>query len=387
MSKRYERSLSPNELLIVKLQETLGSSTIQYVIEGSGFIPKDKFEKAVNKAAEYCPVAKSNFEDNKWIDNNLNIPIFYLSEEVEDVFSLEILNKKINIYKNPPTEIYFLGKNKILFRIFHGAMDGKGALLWIENIFRALRKETLLEGKSLENDLTLLKKLDYKTIKNPFTINVKSVNNLHFKNENYFERLSINGNYRAIVPKISKAITDFFPENSKFLIPVDLRRHNIKFFSTSNLLLPIFLETNKNESWEDINGNYLFKLKNNEELNMNSADLGILPYLPVFLFKMVISILLFLEKSLKKHLFSSIISFLGKINTSNLSCDEFNCNIFYSLPIQEPLIPIAVVISENSFENSSEEILELIFTFDGRVFDKALSKKLLLHLEKTLKGN
>ena len=41
-------------------------------------------------------------------------------------------------------------------------MDGKGALIWVENIFKALRKEPLTEAKSTETDLSFLKKMDAK---------------------------------------------------------------------------------------------------------------------------------------------------------------------------------------------------------------------------------
>ncbi|QZY57306.1 non-ribosomal peptide synthetase [Crassaminicella profunda] len=384
--KIFKRDISPNEKIYIASQEVYTTFAIQFIIDFDGDLDKVKFEEAVKKAGDFCPGARIMLKGNQWVDTQVTTPIFYRKDDFDgyDFSKLDIFKKKIDVKKNPATEIYVLpSANKIIFRVFHGAMDGQGALIWVKNIFRALREEDLVEAKSEETDLSFAKLVNGKKIDNELKFN-----KILFKNRRklgnyqiYWKRLSIEGRFLGVVGKIAKALTESFQEeHNKFLIPVDMRRYNKNIISTGNLTLPIFIETHKGETWKDINAKLIDSLKNAKELNLRNADFGCLTKLPRKVLRNSIRLLTFYQDFIQKYMIGGIISFLGDIQLESFSFDDFKAKAFYAMPVQQPLSPLSIVIVQ------TDEKTEILVSCYEDIIKEKECDEILKKIEDTLMG-
>ena len=56
------------------------------------------------------------------------------------------------------------------------------------------------------------------------------------------------------------------------MIPVDLRHYNREKNYLGNIILPIYLQVNREDSINNIAGKMMMKLKNTDELNINNIN-------------------------------------------------------------------------------------------------------------------
>ncbi len=254
--------------------------------------------------------------------------------------------------KGPTSEVVILQLNPmiIVFRVFHGTMDGKGVLLWINNIFKALRGEMLVPIEGKETDLSFLKLQKNHSQKNKLTFDVQNLEQ-RFSIKNYKvwrQRLTIPGRPTCLVAKIAEIITTCgTSHNNRFLVPVNIRRHQKNHLTNANLTLPIFLETTKDDSWSEIHKNLLTGLQNNQEMNLKSADLGLLTKMPGFLLNWGIRALHAWQNISNKHVIGAVISDLGTVDLDALTTDDFQAKTLYSLTVQQPFAPFTVAIASN----------------------------------------
>ncbi|MCT4607319.1 MAG: non-ribosomal peptide synthetase [Marinisporobacter sp.] len=384
--KIFKRDVSQNEKIYIQSQEIYTTLAIQFIIDFDGTLDKVKFQEAVKKAGDFCPGVRVSLKGNQWVDTQVTTPIFYREDDFDgyDFSKLRIFEKKIDVKRNPATEIYVLySVNKIIFRAFHGAMDGQGALIWVKNIFRYLRGEDLIEAKSEETDLSFVKLVKGKKFDNGLKFN-KSLFKDRRKLENfqiYWKRLSIEGRFLGAIGKIAKALTEsFHEEHNKFLIPVDMRRHNKNIISTGNLTLPILIETHKGENWKDINAKMIDALKNAKELNLRNADFGPLTKLPRKFLKNSIRLLNFYQNFIQKHMIGGSISFLGDIKLESFSFDDFEVKAFYSMPVQQPLSPLSIVIAQ------TDEKIEIMISCYKEIIKAEECDEILRKIENALTG-
>jgi amino acid adenylation domain-containing protein len=354
---RYHRNVSDNEQLYVNLQELFSTFAIHLVVEGIGVIDPKALQIAVEKASEACPAARLIQSGGMWIDSYRTPPVHLLNNgqfDGKDFTKIKLLEKKIDSQKGPTSEVIILQLNPmiVVFRVFHGTMDGKGVLLWINNTFRALRGETLIPIKGKETDLSFLKLQKNHSHKNNFMFDVRTLDQ-RFTIENHQvwrQRLTIPGRPACLVAKIAETITSYgTSHNNRFLVPVDMRRHQKKHLSNANLTLPIFLETTKEDSWCEIHKNLLTGLQNNQEMNLKSADLGFLIKMPRLLLNWGIRAMNAWQNLTNKHVIGGVISDLGMVDLEALTTDDFQAKTLYSLTVQQPFAPFTVAIASNKY--------------------------------------
>lgn len=267
-----------------------------------------------------CPGARLIYKKGKWIDSQLCPEVFELDCWAFDGYNFNILklNERVmDISTKPPVEVILLrGKTTgLLFRIFHGIMDGQGALLFIKNVFRALRQDAVIRIDSPHNDLTLLKIIGYKRSHDMGFPTKKILANkeswVDYQNVST-KRITIDGDYKSLVAKMIKVLTDSFIDDvSVFMVPVSLRKKKEDLLCTANLVLPIFIKSDKNLSVQDINRQLIEKIRNDDYLNMTNAGQGLLGFLPSPILNKVLSVYNFLCKFLNVHSTSGTISYVG----------------------------------------------------------------------------
>ncbi len=370
------RKASPNERMYIEAQKNFSPLNIQILFEGEGDIDKSILINAVNKASDACTNSRLIYSKGKWIDSSKYPEVHVVHNKNFDGFNFEVLEldkRVLDITDKPAIEVIIIkGKiNGILFRIFHGLMDGKGALLFIENVFNVLNNKEVEVIDSSYSDLTFLKTLDYKKFKSLGFPKLKILGN-ELKHLNYrkvnTKRIRIEGNYSSLVSKIIKVFTDSFTDkNSLFMIPVDLRKKDKTLLNASNLVLPIFLETKKGESYKTINERFIKKIINDDYLNINNADLGLINYMPASILNLTLKLYNALCKKLNVHSTSGTISYVGNYDLNDYSYESFKCTSFYSIPLCTPFSPVALVSYSN---NHATEIS--ISYYDGVISESKM---------------
>jgi amino acid adenylation domain-containing protein len=243
----------------------------------------------------------------------------------------------------------------IVFRAFHGVMDGRGALAWAGDVFRALRGEEPAGAPSRATDYSLLRRYGavgrhgavgrYGTGRRRPALTPTWSSPLRRDGPQRWSRRTIDGHHPGLVAKVAAAVAAHTGQRrSRFMVPVDLRRHDPGRASTGNLSLPVFLDVTRagagaGEAWEDLHDRLLRALAERRELSGGVADRAA--------FRLPLRALVgVLRAGRRRYLCSSIISQLGRIDLATFSAGDFHASTVYSLPVHAPLAPMSIVATE-----------------------------------------
>jgi amino acid adenylation domain-containing protein len=387
--KNYFRAASPNERIYIEAQKLFSPLYIQCLFQGESSLDLNDLSQAVKKVTAVCPGARLIYKKGKWIDSQLCPEVCELHCGAFDGYNVDVLKlneRVVDISEKPPIEVILLrGKTTgLLFRIFHGIMDGQGALLFIKNVFKALRQDAVIGIDSPHNDLTLLKEIGYKRSHDMGFPTKKILAN----KESWVDyekistkRITIDGDYKCLVAKMIKVLTDSFIDDvSLFMVPVSLRKKKEDLLCTANLVLPIFIKSTKKLSVQDINTQLIEKIRNDEYLNMNNAGQGLLGHLPSPILNNVLSIYNFLCESLNVYSTSGTISYVGQYALEDFSCPLFTCQTFYSIPLCTPFSPVSVVAYKN------DHAIEISISYYERIISGDMMDKIASEMVDEIRG-
>lgn len=345
------RSISDGELMFCDVQELVNSYTIQFLVEFTGNITIQEIESTINEIIIKNPGINVFKNKNNWVVSKEKIYVKELSFDSE-VYMLndDFFNETTNFNKHS-IELYLLNiKNEntryLVFKFFHGVIDGKGAILIIENFVNKICGK---EVELLKNDITdkeFIKKQEYynKKVKLKPKYSLRNINKIKsYKLQ--WNVLSIDNYIPNVVAKISKILQKYFKnDNVKFMIPVDLRNYDRTTKRIGNLILPIYVDVNKEDDINKIGGNLLLSLKNKEELNMYSAKGYNYHIYPEKIRRFAIKGFFNYLRNKNKYFVGAIVSHLGRLSFNNSY--NFNIENIISLPNHQPLTPFSIVITE-----------------------------------------
>ena len=345
------RKISCNEQLYLDMQDLMNTFAIQFILEYEGIVDKKKLEDAINYVLNRTNDSNLKLYQRDWVKNSENIVIKDVLINSKEMLEDQFFKQKID-YKTHSVEVYLLKhlqKKYIVFKILHSVSDGKGALKFIENVFKKLNEKELTTCSNKYNEQTLAKEIT----KHNKVINLIPKYKLDTrinKVKEYIPRwnlISVNGYHIGIISKIALVLSKYFKDNNiKYMIPVDIRRHLDSDNYLGNMTLPIFLKASKKDTWQEINGKLLYALKNKEELNKKSLQYLGYQKMPYNVRKCIIKVLGKYFNLSNKFSTGSIISYLGRIDIKNYSTDTFNVVDFVSLPLQQPTAPFSIVVTE-----------------------------------------
>ena len=345
------RGISDGELMFCDVQELVNSYTIQFLVEFTGNISIKEIEDTINEIVIKNPGSNVFKNKNNWFVSKDRIYVKELTFDSEAYMLNEDFFNETTNFKKHSIELYLLNtKDKkrryLVFKFFHGVIDGKGAILIIENFVNKICGK---EEHLLKNDIT-----DKEFIKNQNYYNEKvklkpkySLNDIN-KINNYklqWNVLTIDNYIPNIVAKISKILQKHFKNDTvKFMIPVDLRNYDRTTKRIGNLILPIYIDVNKDDDINKIGGELLLSLKEKKELNMYSAKGYNYHIYPEKIRRFVIKKFFNYLRNKNKYFVGAIVSHLGRLTFN--SSYKFNIENVISLPNHQPLTPFSIVITE-----------------------------------------
>ncbi len=349
----FRRPVSPTEWFYLAARRTTPPFAIQLVVEGQGRIDPDELARAVAVASAACPGARLARHGRTWVDTGEPPPVIATTSGTLCASTAEVV----------------VGADGIMFRAFHGVMDGLGVLAWATDVFRALRGETPVGAASRITDYELVDRLGAVGRRPRTTLGWRSPldvadpapvlrdlgvmaaetpsraamtprsTGLGAGRGAGWARRTIDGNHPGLVARLAAAIAATTGRRSRFLVPVDLRRHDPHLRSTANLTLPVFLDTDAGEPWDELHERLLRALAGRRELTGGTAE-RIAYRLPLGLLAPA------LRAAAPKNLCSAILSHLGRVDLADFTAPGFQASTVYSMPVHAPLAPLSIVATE-----------------------------------------
>jgi amino acid adenylation domain-containing protein len=138
----YSRPVSAHEWWGLGIPEGLVTE-VQLCVEGDGSIDPAALAAAVAVASEACPGARLVRRGQEWVDSGQPPPVRVVDGADFDRERLDspVLHTPLGAEEEPSCEVVLVqgAPATVIFRA--GPMDGRGAMLWQREVFRALRGE------------------------------------------------------------------------------------------------------------------------------------------------------------------------------------------------------------------------------------------------------
>jgi amino acid adenylation domain-containing protein len=329
----YQRDITSNERLYIAGEQLCPPFAVNMVVEGSGAVELEVLRQAVERAAAACPGARLIAKSGRWVDSGRAPAV--RRGDIETA-----LRARFDAERGPTCEVV-VAEGAILFRAFHGVMDGKGLLVFVHDVFRALRGETPVGAPSTITDHALVEQLGGgKARKFEFDCPPPFGPVKHESFDFTWKRRTIPGTHAALVARITATLCA--ERGLRVMVPVDIRRHAPDISSTGNLSMPIFLDVQRGEAWEQLQERLLAALAERAELTRNDME-SVSGILPGFGLKAMIRMAATVQRAKGKFLLASaIVSHLGKVPLAGLCAPGFSARTLYSPPSYAPLAPLTV---------------------------------------------
>ncbi|MGP3925639.1 amino acid adenylation domain-containing protein [Streptomyces sp. 8N616] len=370
-----QRPVSPTEWLYLAARRLGPDMVLQLLVEGEGTPDADELRAAVATAARACPGSRLVRDGRTWRDTALPPRVRVLEPD-----SAMSQDGALDPDMGPSCEVVLLtgapGRPTTLaFRVFHGVMDGHGALIWATEVFRALRGEPARPAPSTETDYSMLARLGATGRRPALLLDQPSplapeasgrqgaVRNLAVRGADgaaggsrsaLWRRRTLPGHHPALTARLAQALADAAAApaaapgarvaEARIMVPVDLRRHRPELSSTANLTLPVFLRLSAGEDWRAAQAQLLRALKEHREL-AGGFESG-LARLPLPAVAALLRAGRATAERRDRHLASAIVSHLGRIDLAACSAPGFSATSVYALPVHAPLVPVSCVAVE-----------------------------------------
>ncbi|MFD4180194.1 non-ribosomal peptide synthetase [Rhodococcus sp. NPDC058514] len=349
----FERPISPTERLYLAMQTLAPPFAIQLVVKGTGSIGEGELSAAVAGASESCPGARLVRRGERWVDSGVAPPVVVAADHTLADVCLDdhpMLSRPLDPEHGPTCEVLLLGpdRNTVVFRAFHGVMDGKGVHLWAVEVFRLLRGDRPVGVPDAVADHTLVESLGVTgkptalipTARSPFGRARPAPGESDF----LWRRRTVDGTSPAVVARIAEVITAAVGGKTRIMVPVDLRRHDKDLRSTANLALPLFLDTVPGDGWSRIHGQLLRGMVESRELGeMNN---GGLQKMPVWTARAILRTGMSIGSRTGGNLVSAIVSHTGTVDLDELSCPGFTADEAWGLPVHTGMVPLSIAVLE-----------------------------------------
>ena len=133
---------------------------IEVVVQGTGAIDAGDLAQAVDRASRANPgtrlIARGMLHASRLVDSKVTPPVHQITASDRQGKSAEELpfyRYPLSIHSGPACDVILISSppTRIIFRGHHTVIDGQGLMMWIVDIFRALRGETPIGSGWMES--------------------------------------------------------------------------------------------------------------------------------------------------------------------------------------------------------------------------------------------
>lgn len=154
-----------------------------------------------------------------------------------------------------------------------------------------------------------------------------------------WRRRSIPGSHAGLVAKIAVAMTGASGADGRFMVPVNLRRHDPAVLSTANLTLPVLLDVPLGASWRATQGKLVQAMMDGQELNSDGPREGNVRLSSFAGLAPALAAARSAGDRRETYQASAIVSELGRADLPGFSGGGFTARTVYSLPMYVPYAP------------------------------------------------
>ncbi|MEV4813334.1 non-ribosomal peptide synthetase [Micromonospora avicenniae] len=336
----FSRPISPIEQGYLASAPFLPPFAIQLLVEGAGAVDPVALRRAVAVASAADPGARLVGRGRRWIDSGEPPPVTVLPSVDLDG---PALRRPFDPSAGPLSEVLLVpgDPTTIVFRSAHATMDARGVLVWATDVLRALRGERPLGARSPLTDDALRRRVapSPARLSTPLRWRTPLVGAAAHRRHRW-RRTTISGNQHALVARTITAIGSAAGRRSRFMVPVDLRRHERTLAATGNLALPVFLDVTPDQPWVEVHELLLRALAERRELAVSAAE-GWADRLPRPVLRAGLSAAERVSRRWDRGICTAAVSHLGRIDLDAFSTDTFSAGTVYTLPVHGPFIPVS----------------------------------------------
>lgn len=349
-------------------QSHIRSREVAIVLEGAGDIDAAAWRTALDLAAAANPGARLRLvgkrQNARWVSDAQPPPLRIVDACTWDGRSSEgadaVFATKLALEQGRTAELIVArdaqraGATKVIFRVSHAVMDGVGTLHFLQELFRALRGETLLGTNATYTDTDLMRNGPRRTVR-PRDFKPASMMGGAQGDERggIWRRFSLDGPQPNLLPRVVAAMTEYSRRNSELPtrigIPANLRRHVPDLLATTNFTGMTYLDLDAADAIgiDDIKADLKVLRDGNADMSYRKI-FEIMRYLP---FAWVDGMLSVNEKNYRApHLHeSAVLTVLGSFKKTLFSGGGFAAERMYALPQLENVF-VSVAGLQGNFE-------------------------------------
>ncbi|MDW3650646.1 MAG: acyl carrier protein [Bacteroidia bacterium] len=339
-NKPLGRKKTFNEYIYSLGQEVAPSFCLQFLVKGKGKIEAKELEQAISRLANILPQLRIQSRGKYWSFEGELPELIVHNELAPEDLNHEIYRKTLPNLKGSLMEFQLFDERELLFRIHHSVVDAKGAQIILQALFALLRKEALEIYTGFDSDEALREQLDAdgEIARASYLFQwpgfFLSDNPIDYQTQLIDIPLKI----EAPLAKVAVWYAQKFGDGSRIMIPVDLRRHEEAKQAASNLSLPIYLQVEPQQSWQEVQAMLLQALHEKQELRIDRWE-KLASASPGFLLKSLMKMGIRKARKLKSFPMSAILSDNGSIDLSDYQTANFQASHLISLPVFIPLAP------------------------------------------------
>ncbi|MFJ9365031.1 peptide synthetase [Nocardia sp. NPDC101769] len=355
----FRRPISPTELIYFPMRDLAPPFLMQLVVEGQGSIDPEALRRAVATAADANPGARLVRDGKQWVDSGV-APSVRVVDHALEYPALEadpVLTSPIGPTPDATVEVLLLtadlpegkkGPTTLVFRVFHGVMDGMGMVMWATDVLRVLRGEEPVGAPDPIADAELVRKVGAPgrpTLMLPrFRSAIGHGRQEPGEHRHLLRTRTIHATGPGALMRVAALLAEEGGPISRIMIPVDIRRHDPALRSTANLALPLFLDVRPGMDWTQLNEIKRAGLKENRELNQ--MDNGGLKYLPQAAGRGLLRALNLLGSRTGRNLASATVSHMGRYDLDALAVPGFAPTAIKVMPQHSVAMPLLIGMTE-----------------------------------------
>ncbi|MFI9503017.1 peptide synthetase [Nocardia sp. NPDC052566] len=349
----FRRRISPTERLYFPNRELTPPFLMHIAVHGDGALDPAVLRSAVEAASAANPGSRLIREGDDWVDSGVAAAVRVVEGSTLDYATLEddaVLNSPIGPTAERTCEVLLLTgeRTTIVFRVFHGVMDGMGVRMWVDDVFRALRGATPLGAPDPVADTELLARVGAPgkpTLVLPtYPSAVGSGRQDPDASRWLLRHRTIPATGKGILARVCAVLAAETGAKSRFMIPVDLRRHDPELRSTANLALPLFLDVTPGDSWQAVNAQLRAGLQEKRELN--ELDNGRLSLFPMPVIRTVLRLSNWLGARLNRNMVTATVTHMGRFDPAELAVPGWTPAVVRVIPQHSGAMPLLFGLAE-----------------------------------------
>lgn len=352
-STAFRRPITTTERMYFPMRDLAPPFLMQLVIPGAGDIDPARLGRAVAAAAAVTPGARLVRRGAEWVDSGITPAVRVVRGHVLHAPALEtdpVLTSPIGPTPDTTVEVLLLTGTPatLVFRVFHGVMDGMGMVLWVRNVLRALRGEEPIPQPHPIADQELVPRVGAPGKPTAMVPRYRSAVGRGRQRRGVARHLlrhrSIDAAGPGALARVCALLAAETPGTSRIMMPVDLRRHDPELRSTANLALPLFLDVEPGRDWTHIKEQIKTGLHERRELNQLANTR--ITLVPDVVNRGVLHTTNWLGARFGRNLASATVSHMGRFTAEELAVPGFQPTGLYVLPQHSVAMPLLFGLTE-----------------------------------------